>query len=250
MVTNSLPCPHGTCRPILPLTAPLAWAALGLRIPAQCRQQAGEPAQGQGMAAPKDPVLMDLEFTGSGSHREQEKHSQGRAMGKGPPAVALPAPAAAAQPSLASQTAHAKRWLRPPEERCRATPIAKSLGRGAWGGESAGSGLGASCTWCRRYCWVLGGEEGDSMLGRGRGEVCQLPAGQLNPHLIPFAWVLTPTSALAASMEQRAGPAEPRSSGPTSHPQPKVSPGLAGCDGWDHASPSPAHGTSSWVWGP
>lgn len=106
MVTNSLPCPHGTCRPILPLTAPLAWAALGLRIPAQCRQQAGEPAQGQGMAAPKDPVLMDLEFTRSGSHREQEKHSQGRAMGKGPPAVALPAPAAAVQPSLASQTAH------------------------------------------------------------------------------------------------------------------------------------------------
>lgn len=35
---------------------------------------------------------MDLEFPRSGSHCEQEKHSQGRAMGKAPPRAALPAP--------------------------------------------------------------------------------------------------------------------------------------------------------------
>lgn len=82
VVPHAPPWPHGTC---LPLTAPLARAALGLHVPAQRRQQAGEPAQGQGVAAPEDPALMDLEFPRSGSHHEQEKHSQGRAMGKGPP---------------------------------------------------------------------------------------------------------------------------------------------------------------------
>lgn len=35
------------------------------------------------------------------------------------------------------------------------------------------------------------------------------------------------TPVLAASMEQRAGPPEPRPAGPSTHPQPKVSPGLA-----------------------
>ncbi|XP_072724296.1 artemin [Ciconia boyciana] len=74
---------------------------------------------------------------------------------------------------------------------------------------------------CRRGCGVLGGEGGDGMLGRGREEVCQLPASQLNVHPIPSAWALTPTSVLAASMEQRAGPPEPRPAGPTTHPQPK-----------------------------
>lgn len=102
----------------------------------------------------------------------------------------------------------------------------------------------------RRCCRVLGGEGEDGMLGRGRGEVCQLPAGQLDVYPIPSAWMLTPTSALAASMEQRAEPPELRPAGPTTHPQPKVSPGLAGRDGWDHTSPSPAHGASSLVWGP
>lgn len=110
-------------------------------------------------------------------------------------------------------------------------------GRHAWG---AGGVAG---------CW--GGEGGDGMLGRGRGEVCQLPADQLDAHPIPSVWALTPTSTLAASMEQRAGPPEPRPAGPTTHPQPKVSPGLAGHNSWDHTSPSPspARGTSSLVWG-
>lgn len=107
-----------------------------------------------------------------------------------------------------------------------------------------------TCMGCRRGCRVLGGEGGGGMLGRGRGEVHQLPPGQLDLHPIPSAWVLTPTSALAASMEQRAGPPEPRPAGPTTHPQPKVSPGLASHNGWDHMSPSPAHGALSLVWGP
>ena len=88
------------------------------------------------------------------------------------------------------------------------------------------------------------------MCGRGRGEVCQLPAGQLDAHPVPSAWALTLTSALAGSMEQRGGPPEPRPAGPTTHPQPKVSPGLAGRDGWDHTSPSPAHGALSLLWDP
>ncbi|XP_069645024.1 artemin isoform X1 [Haliaeetus albicilla] len=68
---------------------------------------------------------------------------------------------------------------------------------------------------------MLGGEGEDGMLGRGRGEVCQLPAGQLDVYPIPSAWMLTHTSALAASMEQRAEPPELRPAGPTTHPQPK-----------------------------
>lgn len=86
MVLHILLCPHRTCLSILPLAVPLIQAAWGLRVPAWCRQQPGEPVRGQGVAAPKDPVLMVLEFPRSGSHCEQEKHSQGRAMGKGPPA--------------------------------------------------------------------------------------------------------------------------------------------------------------------
>lgn len=86
MVLHTLLCPHKTCLTILPLAGRLTQAARGLCVPAWHRQQPGEPARGQGVAAPKDPVLMDLEFPRSGSHCEQEKHSQGRAMGKGPPA--------------------------------------------------------------------------------------------------------------------------------------------------------------------
>lgn len=68
MVLHTLPCPHRTYLTILPLAVPLIQAALELRVPAWRRQQAGEPARGQGVAAPKDPVLMDLEFPRSGSH--------------------------------------------------------------------------------------------------------------------------------------------------------------------------------------
>lgn len=101
MLSFTLLCPHGTCLPILPLTVPLSWAALGLHVPARHRQQAGEPMRGQGVAAPKDPALMDLEFPRSGSHCEQEKHSQGRAMGKGPPRGApSPSRCLTAQPGI------------------------------------------------------------------------------------------------------------------------------------------------------
>lgn len=84
-------------------------------------------------------------------------------------------------------------------------------------------------------------EERHAWQGRG------VPApSQLDVHSVPSAWILTPTSALAANMEQQAGPPEPRPAGSTTHPQPKVS-----HNGWDHMSPSPspAHGASSLVWG-
>ena len=91
-------------------------------------------------------------------------------------------------------------------------------------------------------CW--GVREGiHACQGQGRG--VSLPGSPLDAHSIPFAWTLTPISALAASMEQRAGPPEPRPAGPTTHLQPKVSPGLAGHDGRDRTSPSPAHGALS-----
>lgn len=85
MVLHTVLCPHRTRLTILPLAVPLIQAARGWRVQAWRGQQPGEPARGQGVAAPEDPVLMDLEFPRSGSHCEQEKHSQGRAMGKGPP---------------------------------------------------------------------------------------------------------------------------------------------------------------------
>ncbi|XP_047915175.2 artemin isoform X1 [Anser cygnoides] len=76
----------------------------------------------------------------------------------------------------------------------------------------------------------------------GRGKVCQLPAvlmasprchrglggqGRVLPAPaagacpVCAAQALTHTSVLAASMEQRAGPPEPRPAGPSTHPQPK-----------------------------
>lgn len=85
MVLRTLLCPHRTYLSILPFAVPLIQAAQELCVPDWRRQQPGEPTRGQGVAAPKDPVLMDLEFPRSGSLCEQEKHSQGRAMGKGPP---------------------------------------------------------------------------------------------------------------------------------------------------------------------
>ncbi|XP_050162440.1 artemin [Myiozetetes cayanensis] len=74
---------------------------------------------------------------------------------------------------------------------------------------------------CRRFCGVLEGDGGDCMLGEGRRSMCQLPASQVDTHPIPAAWALTPTSALAASMDQRQGPPEPRSAGPATYLQPK-----------------------------
>lgn len=80
------------------------------------------------------------------------------------------------------------------------------------------------------------------MPGQGRGGRCQLPARQLYTHPV---WALTPTSVLAASMDQRQGPPERRPAGSTTHPQPKVSPGLSGCNGQDSMTPSPST-PSSW----
>lgn len=185
---GALLCPHGICLPILPLMAPFTQAALGLHVPARYRQRAGEPAWGQGVAAPRDPALMDLEFPRSGSHCEQEKHSQRRAMGKAPPpAVMLPAPAAASQASLASQATCMRRQLCPPEERCWATagsPQQPDLWEGVHGvarvpgcvGRRCGLGSRIGCRGCFR---VLGGSEGrDGMLGRG--ELFQLPASLMS----------------------------------------------------------------------
>uniref|UniRef100_A0A8C8B9U5 Artemin n=1 Tax=Otus sunia TaxID=257818 RepID=A0A8C8B9U5_9STRI len=51
-------------------------------------------------------------------------------------------------------------------------------------------------------------------------------------------------------MEQRAGPPEPRPAGPTTHPQPKVSPGLPGRDGRVPHVPIPSLWSLVLVWGP
>uniref|UniRef100_A0A8C3BWI8 Artemin n=1 Tax=Cairina moschata TaxID=8855 RepID=A0A8C3BWI8_CAIMO len=104
---------------------------------------------------------------------------------------------------------------------------------GVWGPGCAGRGWEA--------LWGAGGEDGTF----GRGEVCQLPAGLMaspvchwclggqgwvlpapvaGAHPVCAAWALTHTPVLAASMEQRAGPPEPRPAGPSTHPQPKRSP--------------------------
>lgn len=252
--------PHRTCLPIPPLAALLAQAALGLRIPAPCGQWAGEPMWSRGGGCTQGPCTNGFGVSKVRLPPQARKTFPGKGHGKGPPPAALPAPAAASWPSLASWAARVRRRLRLPEERCwakagppqlpnrwegvhRVVKVPGCVGRGLVGGREA-------CMGCRRVCRVLGGEGGDGMLGRG--EVCQLPAGQLDAHPIPSARTLTPTSALAASMEQRVGPPEPRPAGPTTHPQPKVSPGLAGRSSRDHTSlsPFPAHGASSLVWGP
>lgn len=108
--------------------------------------------------------------------------------GKGPPpAVMLPAPAAASQASLASQATCMRRQLCLPEERCWATagsPQQPDLWEGVHGvarvpgcvGRRCGLGSRIGCRGCFR---VLGGSEGrDGMLGRG--ELFQLPASLMS----------------------------------------------------------------------
>lgn len=251
MVLHTLPCPHRTYLTILPLAVPLIQAALELRVPAWRRQQAGEPARGQGVAAPKDPVLMDLEFPRSGSHCEQEKHSQGRAMGKGPPA----------QHSQPQPLPHSPAWhpgpftqgdgCIAPEERCCTKAglpqlpylLEEVCGVVRMPGYARrGEGWGGPCMVFRRCSEVLGGEGGGGMLAQSRGGMCHLSASQIYTHPV---WALTPTSAFAASMDQQQGPPEPRPAGPATHLQPKVSPGLSGCNGQDYMTPSPLV-PSSW----
>ncbi|KAI6063944.1 hypothetical protein LUU34_00115700 [Aix galericulata] len=141
-------CPHGTC-----LSHP-SWPHLpvhGLprgrtpQLPALHRQRAGEPARGRGVAAPGDPALMDLEFPRSGSHREQEKHSQGRAMGKGPPRGApSPSSCLTAQPGIPCRSRE-EAAASPRGEVLGKVPPASISGQGDVGGVGAwlcGEGMG------------------------------------------------------------------------------------------------------------
>lgn len=87
------------CVPTGPTHPTLQPHCLGLCASAS-RQHGGQAAWGSGVAAPGDPVLMDLELLRSGSHCQEEKHSQGRAMGKGPPLCGAPSHCLTAQPGI------------------------------------------------------------------------------------------------------------------------------------------------------
>jgi len=106
--------PTGPARPSCPVW-PHSRGCSVSQLPAGSGQ--GSQRGAHGVAAPGNPAPTNLESPRSSSHRKQEKHSQGRAMGKGPPRD-TPSPAAASRPSLASPSARARRWLHLPEERC------------------------------------------------------------------------------------------------------------------------------------
>lgn len=88
------------CVPKGPNHLTLQLHCLGLCASAS-RQHGKKAAWGLGVTlVPGDSVLMDLELPGSSSHCQEEKHSQGRALGKGPPLYGAPGHCLTAQPGI------------------------------------------------------------------------------------------------------------------------------------------------------